>query len=1394
MNVNRSRLIATVTLLSMALIIVMAMAPVSVSAQAQEAKTLILRLQYRNGTESKLLDLSNERVTIQFNDTVSFKNLVTNGEGSVVLNLPAGWKTDYVVYMKVWWNTSWGVSYLVNITGSSTNLKQLSHLNGTNVNCSIYNVRLKAVGSDEESLPYARIAIYDVNAGKIVRDETTTKEGLTGLLKLPATINENKDFENYEFRVTVYWTPTTPVAKIPVYNVTWTPNDIRSASIDTATNDFNKTKCSVYTITLEGQNIVTKNNVPLSSQGDLFIYAYVCSNGTLMSEQVRVDSRTTKFRVATVAFDDQPGAGRLSSYEFRVYWRWERASIEYIVYAKSNPFGTITEDVTHPGSLETETVAMAIGMLDKSENLLTLYDVAITFPIYGYTLSTSTGTSGAGTGLVDFSAIVGTSGEYYGPDWLPLPIKHGDTVLTYRIKANFEGIPVLDESFDLTGWNTWEIWENVPLLNFTCNVYWVSFRLLDASGKELVGPASLKVTYPDYGATLSFQIFNGSGGRRMSGGSGLTAVIGYKDVDGLAPLSPAKFDINDTSTSIALKFPVYNLVVYVYDWYGEAKLGGLNCTITFTKGLWNGLTQVGVENATAKSYTFEQLPAGGTYTINTYTKKGAQATPGFEAPNAQGKLIGKATVTMPSSDLTTSIKAPLYNPKFVIKAADGSSIPPELADLTYILVCANTSANPALLFNKSVEITYVSNQTKNICFVGGWNYPVRVYIGGVVVFNEPVRLPDPAVTEAVTLNVNLYKSAIKALTYDGRTPIPNLEVRYGWTGINVTKFDAGQLFSDDWSSYLNLFKGVDATHDGSVIAYNTSRTVTGADGTAYLWVPVWSINEAGLNFTTIVLGVYTVPEQTGGVPATAPKKLVIHRDYCKVGIEGMRANVTAVKPDIGNLKTYAYNFYVKVLDYLDRPLANYVVFVNGSYVAGEFEDVIATQRTNSSGVASFVSGVGGVFFFANYSYIANAFEDVTVDYPQVASSSLEANNWAQGSVITAKFPGALIIKALDWSGSPLVGATVKLFWASGSWASGLTALARTDANGMVTINMVDTTKIYTVEVWFRGSVINQKYRLEEQLVFPDGVNVFSYTERMLVFSPKFTLISDTGVALPTGITVNVSWPDGAVETYTTDATGSVMLKQAPIGKYRVEAVWENVVIYISDLWISSDAPVTLKTTVFEVGLRILTPKGTPLAGAEVSIVYPNGKEVTVVLDSQGKVVLPFVAVDEVRNVLTVKSVTWKNAVISLTGNKATIRASDTVSFYTANVYTLTVSVVGAQGQPLSGATVTVLKDGKVVTTARAEGGVAVIELPAGAYKVEATYLGKKAEASVTVSADTTATVTLDVYMTIGGQAFSVGEIVLWIVVAIIIVIVLAAIIIALTRITRRKAPATATGT
>jgi hypothetical protein len=82
----------------------------------------------------------------------------TDSTGNVTITLPAGSNRANVT---VWWKASWGVSYLVNFTGTTL----FSTLNKSVINCSIYNVNLWTVDQRArlKRCKYAVVKIYDLN-------------------------------------------------------------------------------------------------------------------------------------------------------------------------------------------------------------------------------------------------------------------------------------------------------------------------------------------------------------------------------------------------------------------------------------------------------------------------------------------------------------------------------------------------------------------------------------------------------------------------------------------------------------------------------------------------------------------------------------------------------------------------------------------------------------------------------------------------------------------------------------------------------------------------------------------------------------------------------------------------------------------------------------------------------------------------------------------------------------------------------------------------------------------------------------------------------------------------------------------------------------------------------
>ena len=1381
MDMSRKVLLTMATIMPIVIALLIAAPIGAVTADSE----LSIHLQYYNGTAG-MLDLANEIVTVKVNDSV-FKNVQTNGTGWLTLSIPYA-PTDNVM-VEVWWNASWGVSYYVNYTA----LQPASNFNGSSISCSIYNVNYKPLDVANAVLPHAKVKIMDRNASVTMYEIDVGADGLTGNIKLPVDLAGTR-----YYTTTVLWTPTTPITLVKVYNVTgnataYVPTD----SATTSTAGSVVLPCSVYYITYDGYYSYIEDlaGILLHSQGDLTIFACIYSNGTLMSTQSIIEEGGTVIRVATVAEDDNPGAGNLFDYEFRIYWRWETPSLEYLIYWEKNTFGTISGNISSPPSITANAVTTIVKLLDKSGDPLALSDVSITFPIYDYTLSTSTGTSGSDDGCVDWSAIIGTSWWWYAPDEVPLPAKHNDTVLTYRITATYESITVLDETFAPIDYSTWSNRWGVPMLELECSVYWVSFELLDYHGRNLEGNAMLTVTYPSEGVEIGFLIVGGIGGRRLPGGSGLTAVIDYKDVYDIAPLEPTSFNINDTSTTITLKFPIYDLMVYVYDYYNKTIVEDLNGTIDFAGGLWP--TQVAWYNATGKYHLFKQLPANGSYAVKMYTRSDG-GTPGFDAPAARGKFMGSATVKMPNSDLETNISIPLYNPRIVIKAADGSELPQELKDVTWIVVGANTTSTTTYFLNNTVDITYESNQSLGICFVGGWAYPLRVYVGGVLVYeaSNGYVLPDPS-DGVIALNVNVYPSTATVWTYSGNYPIPGLVFKLQWSGVNISNFASSPatLMTSTWSTYYSTFKSV-GVYGFDIMLYNATDATTNADGEVTFYVPVWDL--AGFNYTTIRYGIYTQPGVTPGVPSDVPEVLVIHKESSLPGsyIEGKLMNISKAQ-DIGDIYAYAYDFHVKVINYLNQPLSNYNVSINGTWTCLEVKEYLASTLTDASGIAHFISGENysgeQCFFFGNYTYYVYAFNVVDGEdaVPQIVSDlkSLFAGSWDHDTTLELKFKGALILEVVDQAGVPLHGAKVELYWATEPCAGKLTILGYTDENGFLTFYMSNTSSsdVYALKVWWKDQLVY----LQNYLSFLDDVWYYPriYTQ---VFNPVYIVVSDSGEKLPPEhVSVEVTWPNGEVGVYSLDENSAFMLKQAPIGNYSIVVLWDDVIrIYSSTRWLEYDERVELECSVYSVELKILTPAGVPLAGADVEVLYPDGRTESYSLDDEGKVLLPLVAVDDTHNTLTIESVTWMGVSVTPANNVIIVDRSMSETLYASNIYKVTISVVGSSGQPLGGAAVSVWRGNELIKSIDTDqSGSVTIELPAGTYNVVASFLGKKAEKTITVSQDTSETISLDVFIVIGNQAFSTGEVILWIVIAIIVIIVLAAIIIFMSRIGRKPAVA-----
>jgi len=182
---------------------------------------------------------------------------------------------------------------------------------------------------------------------------------------------------------------------------------------------------------------------------------------------------------------------------------------------------------------------------------------------------------------------------------------------------------------------------------------------------------------------------------------------------------------------------------------------------------------------------------------------------------------------------------------------------------------------------------------------------------------------------------------------------------------------------------------------------------------------------------------------------------------------------------------------------------------------------------------------------------------------------------------------------------------------------------------------------------------------------------------------------------------------------------------------------------------------------------ISTPRKTPLAGAKVRVTYVTGESFEAVLDSSGQLTLRNVPLGKAN----VTIIEWKGVLIGTTYM---------VTYYNPAIVCkeigcLEVKVIGARGQEIQGAIVTIIYGEKVVETGTTDtSGLYITELPQATYKVKVSYGGKEVSTEVTVKGMKSSKVTLqlDIFISIAGWSLTLPEFIGLIALIVLIVVAL----------------------
>ncbi|MCD6510854.1 MAG: carboxypeptidase regulatory-like domain-containing protein [Thermoprotei archaeon] len=280
-----------------------------------------------------------------------------------------------------------------------------------------------------------------------------------------------------------------------------------------------------------------------------------------------------------------------------------------------------------------------------------------------------------------------------------------------------------------------------------------------------------------------------------------------------------------------------------------------------------------------------------------------------------------------------------------------------------------------------------------------------------------------------------------------------------------------------------------------------------------------------------------------------------------------------------------------------------------------------------------------------------------------------------------------------------------------------------------------------------------------------GKRTFVVSTRVYTVTLKF--ITDTGRPVK-GLSVVVKWPEGVtVGRGTTDENGLFVVgAQVPVGKYDVEATYKGVKVYSGIVTVDSNIDEKtwsagkglLRCAIYDIAIKVLTPSGTPMTHAAVTITSePTGESWSATLNGEGKTTVT----DVVGGRLTITIDSWKNVEIKKTADTLTITKSGEYELTFSGIGVLRVTVLGERGTGIGPSTVEIRMGNTVVEKGITdENGIYVTELPAGSYTVNVDFKGRTASGTVTVGeggALSELSLSVPVYMVLAGYPLSYGE-------------------------------------
>jgi len=235
-------------------------------------------------------------------------------------------------------------------------------------------------------------------------------------------------------------------------------------------------------------------------------------------------------------------------------------------------------------------------------------------------------------------------------------------------------------------------------------------------------------------------------------------------------------------------------------------------------------------------------------------------------------------------------------------------------------------------------------------------------------------------------------------------------------------------------------------------------------------------------------------------------------------------------------------------------------------------------------------------------------------------------------------------------------------------------------------------------------------------------------------------------------------------SYVTDSNGIVNSISLKPGEYKITVKWIGVIVSTTSLSLSANSMLTIKCQVYDLTVRVVHPDGTPAVEETISLFMTNGNFlVSARTNSDGYCTFRQLPIQVSSYILKIGSFQSNPFPLTSQGNMTVVLtqtgtdgggggggggddggSSETTTRQSIINYTLTVRVLSADGNFMSGLNVALLNSSGALIAANStdEDGVVFFSVAPGNYTIFTSSNGNEQKTTVTINCDKVVTLTM----------------------------------------------------